>query len=247
MSDFGHKIENPLFLFSLFEKGVYCIDADVELLNSLNTKSLNSVSTGDETVSTSNQIAPNSSQENTKNAISTPEEIDVTHNTDSINSLSNTTENDIKVAENLEKVQPVTVEIKQSVQILNLFFDTADNPMQSMAMEAYPKLMQAIKLNGDNLQSTDFAMIGLHQSAIMKSLISENTIGLLPEIWKEFNVKYVLVWTNRRLTNPNLEHFKMIEYQGVSLILLPSFSTMIANVELKKRVWVNLKNLLGFV
>lgn len=247
MSDFGHKIENPLFLFSLFEKGIYCIDKDVELLNGLNNKTLGSELQGDETVLNSKPTTPNSLQEIPSKSIPPPVETAISDAV--VNSESTTIVSPEQVANShhQQTENNLAAEIKQTVQILNLFFDPADNPMQAAAMEAYPKLMQAIKLNGENLQTADFAMIGLHQSAIMKSLISEKSIAILPEIWKEFNSKFVIIWTNRRLTSPNLEHFQMIDYHGVSLILLPSFSTMLGNVELKKRVWINMKNLLGFV
>lgn len=240
MSDLGHKIENPLFLFSLFEKGVYCLEEDVNALKLLN----NNVNQ-EGVVEIKSSASP---EENVKNV-----DVKLQGDANKVDVPVDHHETPL-VAGNFHSTMPEkksdipnAAAVKQTVKVLNLFFDPADNPFNPAALEAYPKLMQAIKLDGQNLQLSDFGMLGIQQSPIMKSLISENGISLLPEIWKEFNAKYVIVWTNRKLIQPEIEHFLKINFAGVELMVMPSFSAIVANVELKKRVWLNIKQHLGFV
>lgn len=136
---------------------------------------------------------------------------------------------------------------KQVMKIVNVFPDVADADFSDNSLLAYEKLMTNIKLDGDPLEFTKVAMLNLNNSSKLKSITTKSGIQFSEEIFDEFDTSYCLLWSDQPMKFPGIQHYSMVNFNNMKLIYFPGFSTMLLSPELKKNVWVSLKQLLSFV
>ncbi len=136
---------------------------------------------------------------------------------------------------------------KQVMKIVNVFPDVADSEFADNSLLAYEKLMTNIKLDGEPLPFTKVAMLNLNNSLNLKSAVTPTGIHFSMEFLDEFTTTYCLLWSDQPMKFPSMQHYSMANFNNMKLIFLPGFSTMLSSTDLKKYVWVSLKQLLGFV
>ncbi len=136
---------------------------------------------------------------------------------------------------------------KQVMKIVNVFPDVVDAEFADNSMLAYEKLMTNIKLDGELLEVTHVAMLNLNNSLKLKSIVTPAGLNFSMEVLEEFTTTYCLLWSDQSLKSPTIQHYSMVNFNNIKLIFLPGFTSMLSSTDLKKNVWVSLKQLLGFV